>query len=375
MAVNDRSADLRRGPWGQMPENHRRLRVWEVNAKARAEEYDDEIADLLSQNGNLGKEAREALGLATKRLDEARTVREPDHGFWAHTGGGVAAYWTGASQEETWRAIHEADVVLTYARPAEHIRAELPGLRETVRQRVEDGLYREDLLERLKAIEASLSESAKAAKKAREDARKAARRTPAGGGSVRPSGGSPATTLTITDEDRIAVAHVKQELYKISAEGFESQRSFRNIILITALVAAAISALLAILGLFDNTLVYRLDVYPKTGRMMWPATIWPVELIGALAGFIVAITALRKLKGRGPYSLRVVQATLKVPMGALTAFAGMLLLQSGAFGIGPVTTKGEFVAWAFVFGASQELFTRLVDQKAAAVAEKAKPGG
>ena len=53
----------------------------------------------------------------------------------------------------------------------------------------------------------------------------------------------------------------------------------------------------------------------------------------------------------------------------------MLLLQSGAFGLDPIETKAAFIGWALVFGASQELVTRLVDQKAAAVAEKAKPDG
>jgi hypothetical protein len=143
----------------------------------------------------------------------------------------------------------------------------------------------------------------------------------------------------------------------------------------TMLVAVIAAALVTTLGVFDNTLADLLDVYPNKAKLLWPGNVWSVELIGALAGFIVAITSLRKLKGHGPYSLRVAQAALKVPVGALTAVVGMLLVQSGSFGIGPVTTKGDFVAWAFVFGASQELITRLVDQKAAEVAKKAKPGG
>jgi hypothetical protein len=326
------------------------MRTWEVDAKAAIDEYDDEIRELRAHNGQLEADQKKALRLAAEHLAEANTARQPDHGLWAETGGRFVEHLTGTAREETWRAIHGADAVLTYARPAAHIRAELPGLRQRVRRRVDDALYREELTARLKSIEATLDEQAK--KKTRA--------------------GNQPVVLEITDADRLAVAHTKQEVYDISAAGFESQRMFRNIILSTIVVAVIAAALLATLGFFDKTITYRLDVYPHT-KVMWPTAIWPVEVIGALAGFLVAIATLRRLTGGGPYSLRVVQAALKAPVGALTAVGGMLLLQSGIFGIDPVTSKAVFVGWAFVFGASQELVTRLVDKEAAAVTEKANP--
>ena len=329
------------------------LRGWEVKAKAQIDRYDDEVAGLSARNGGLGAEAAKALALATERLGEAKQARDHHHGF--------AEYWTGAAQEETWRAVHEADVVLTYAREADAIRAELPGLKQRVRLRVADGLYREDLLERVKPVEGSLNDQAKTA-----------RETSSGAPPPGP-GGSTGASIVLTDADRAAVAHVKQEVYDIADEGFESQRTFRNLIWIMTLAAAAVAAALAILGLFDDTITYRLDVYPHDGQWMWPETIWPIELIGALAGFIVAITSLRKLSGRGPYGLRSAQAALKVPMGALTALVGMLLLQSGALEIGPLESKAAFIGWVLVFGAAQELVTRLVDQKAASVVDDAAP--
>ena len=342
----------------------RRLNVWEVDAAAARTSYEDEVVELLALDGQAAGPQNEnlvgtALLLAETRLDEAKKVIECDPGRGRRTSGRIVEYWTGKAHQEAWQAIHEADVVLTYARSADHIRAELPGLRQRVRLRVDDDLYREDLLERLKAIEGALDAGAK---KARDEA-------------ATGQGGSSSNKLAITDADRTAVAHAIQEVYVLSDRGYEYKRNFRNIILVTTLIAALVALLLAMFGLFDDTITYRLDLYPKTGRKLWPETIWPVELIGALAGFIVAITALRRLQGQGPYSLRVVQASLKVPAGALTAVTGMLLLQSGTFGVGPVSTKGEFVAWAFVFGASQELITRFVDQKAASVAEKTTPSG
>jgi len=354
------------------------MQLWEVLTKAQADAYDDEIDELLAQDGRIRKEEAEALKLSRKRLEEAKKYRPQRH--WDH----LSEHWTGAAREQTWRAIHEADVVLTYARPAAHIRAELPGLKEEIRLRVDDGLYREDLLERLKSVEGSLDEAAKPLKKADKPLsrpRLLLSRLPWGARTKtdadrQPSNDSSTTALARIDADRTAVAHVKRELYEISADGYESQRSFRNIIIVTSFVAAAVALLLAILGHYDNTIVNLLNIHPKSpATMWWPEKIWPIEFIGAFSGFIVGITALKRLSGLGPYSLRVTQATLKVPVGALTALAGMLLLQSGMFGIGPVHTKGDFVGWCFVFGASQELITRLVDQKAAAVTEKAKPTG
>lgn len=368
-------------------QGHRRLSVWKVVAKGSIDACKDEIAELQEQDGNLRPDQKKALKLAKQRLVEATTALEPTPGrgarLWARTGGRLVEYWTGSAKEEAWEEIHDADALLTYAAPAAHLRAELPGLRQTVSRRVDDDSYRDDLLQRLKLIEGNLDAQAKKEKEAETKEKEAPLvvssegiyfvfASPGGGPPGGPNGSSGAP-LTITHADREAIAHAKREIYKSSSRAYEQQRRFRNIILATAFVAALVAIALAALGHFDKTLTYRLDMYPKTGREMYPTTLWPVILIGALAGFIMAIAAVNRLTARGPYSLLMAQAILKVPVGALTALTGMLLLQSGIVGLGPVNTKAAYVAWAFIFGASQELVTRLVDQKAAEVTEKAKP--
>ena len=56
-----------------------------------------------------------------------------------------------------------------------------------------------------------------------------------------------------------------------------------------------------------------------------------VELIGLAAAAVAAATALRSIRGSSePYGLPVALATLKLPMGAVTAFLG-LLLKAGQF--------------------------------------------
>jgi hypothetical protein len=101
--------------------------------------------------------------------------------------------------------------------------------------------------------------------------------------------------------------------------------------------------------------------------------VWQVQLLGALGGFVTALAALQKLRGyRNPYNLPLVQAAVRVPAGALTGLIGILILQSGAFQLDPAEGN-TVVAYAIVFGAAQELVTRLIDQKANSLIEAATP--
>jgi hypothetical protein len=62
--------------------------------------------------------------------------------------------------------------------------------------------------------------------------------------------------------------------------------------------------------------------------------------------------------------LPVALAMLKLPTGAITAFLGLLLMR-GQFvpGLSALDTSAQILAWALVFGYAQQLFTRLVDQQ------------
>ena len=94
-----------------------------------------------------------------------------------------------------------------------------------------------------------------------------------------------------------------------------------------------------------------------------------VELIGLTAAAVAAATALRGIRGSSePYGLPVALATLKLPMGAVTAFLGLLLMR-GQFvpGLSALDTSAQILAWALVFGYAQQLFTRFVDQQAHSV--------
>jgi hypothetical protein len=61
----------------------------------------------------------------------------------------------------------------------------------------------------------------------------------------------------------------------------------------------------------------------------------------------------------------VAVAVLKLPMGALTAFLGLLLIRAGFVpGLSALDSSEQIIAWALVLGFAQQLFTYLVDRQA-----------
>ena len=90
-----------------------------------------------------------------------------------------------------------------------------------------------------------------------------------------------------------------------------------------------------------------------------------VELVGLTAAALAAAAAIRGLKGSSErYGLAVALAGLKLPTGAITALAGLLLMR-GQFvpGLSALDTSAQILAWALVFGYAQQVFTRLVDRQ------------
>jgi len=94
--------------------------------------------------------------------------------------------------------------------------------------------------------------------------------------------------------------------------------------------------------------------------------LWLVEIIGLVAAGVASAFALRGIRGTStPYGLPVALAFLKLATGALTAFLGLLLMRGGFVpGLSALDTSAQILSWAIVFGYSQQLFTRFVDQQA-----------
>ncbi len=92
-----------------------------------------------------------------------------------------------------------------------------------------------------------------------------------------------------------------------------------------------------------------------------------VELAGLVGAALTTIAALRRIHDDhvSPYSLPLAAATLKFPLGAISAFVGIIFIR-GAFlpGLSALDTPIQILAWAVLFGAAQHLVTHLVDAKA-----------
>ena len=211
---------------------------------------------------------------------------------------------------------------------------------------------------------------------------------------------------TIVAAVRHASSHARREVTRV--------RSFRNVLLVTALVLFLGAAGMALVGA-NNPSVVPLCFNPE-GMVVCPtgdepapgqagdvvgtakpqalsprqqakvdnvirdtANPWDiplVELVGFLAAALAAASALRRIRGTSTeYSLPVALALLKLPTGALTALLGLLLLRGDFIpGLSALDSPGQIIAWAIVFGYAQQLLTRFVDDRAQGLLADVGPG-
>ncbi|MEU1338642.1 hypothetical protein ACIPX0_29020 [Streptomyces sp. NPDC090075] len=105
-----------------------------------------------------------------------------------------------------------------------------------------------------------------------------------------------------------------------------------------------------------------------------PADYLVVEVVGIVAASIASAAALRRIRGTAlPYDVPVVLALLKLPTGALTAVLGLLLMRGGFVpGLSALDSTAQIIAWAIVFGYSQQLFTKWVDNQGQALLDSVR---
>ena len=96
---------------------------------------------------------------------------------------------------------------------------------------------------------------------------------------------------------------------------------------------------------------------------------WIVAGLGLLGGGLASAVSVRKVvRSAAPYDVPLALALLKVPTGALTAVAGILLLGGGFVpGFSELDTQRQILAYALIFGYAQQLATRYLDNRATAL--------
>ena len=312
---------------------------------------------------------------AVKRAAEGRRGR----GAWLER---VWASMTGSTLGRALSNLDAAEASLLRVAPDSYLAGQMPSLRNHVQRHLEPDDPRRRELERLAGRLGPDHPSARAAE-----------------------------LSAITEQERNAIVASVRAASKAALREQLRVRSFRNVLLVTSMVMTLLAVGVAVLG-FINPSAVPLCFQPEKGaqtvvvcptqqsallqtgqesgpatpdvddvvkRTAGPADLLVVELIGLTAAAVAAATALRGIRGSSePYGLPVALATLKLPMGAVTAFLGLLLMR-GQFvpGLSALDTSAQILAWALVFGYAQQLFTRLVDQQAHTVlntVRERKPG-
>jgi hypothetical protein len=97
--------------------------------------------------------------------------------------------------------------------------------------------------------------------------------------------------------------------------------------------------------------------------------------LGVVGAALSTALVTRNLRGSvTPAGLSISLSLLKLATGSLTALFGIIVIRAGLVpGIESLDTRSEIIAWALVFGFSQQLFTGVIDRRTQSVLEQTTP--
>jgi hypothetical protein len=157
-------------------------------------------------------------------------------------------------------------------------------------------------------------------------------------------------------------------------------RRFRNVLLGTFGGLFIVVAIMAILGSVHPTYFpLCLQSSQKSGTLICPtgsnkpsaADILLIMGLGVVGGALAVARNLAGLKTAGVrYSLSVAQGLIKIAFGAITAVLGIIILSTQS-SVGFLASQAGLLTTAVIFGYSQQLFTKLIDQQADDLVSKA----
>ena len=127
-------------------------------------------------------------------------------------------------------------------------------------------------------------------------------------------------------------------------------RGLRNMLYLAALIVFA----------FD-VIVWRLGLGFGGGRLL---------LLGALGGALAMVFAVTKGSPVTPYNLALPQFLLKIVSGGAVAIGALVILNATFH---EAISPADAMMYALIFGFSQQLFTRLVDDRAAVLKDATAP--
>ncbi|HET9826898.1 MAG TPA: hypothetical protein VFQ11_00135 [Nocardioidaceae bacterium] len=316
----------------------RNKRIWAQDVKVSADVLEARLASLTGDPSAVADRVdREALAAGVRdRLTAARNAAlrvDP-------LPGRVSNWWRGTLIEAAYQNLHAAESLIVDLYNPEDVEAEIP---EAV-ARIEAGLGRDDP-RRIAALD--LLE------------------------------GSPA------DPGR------RQRLRKAVEVGFGSSdlehsrlRSFRNAV-VASTIALVVTLVVFVAWVSLNPTEVSFCFTPSGKGPVCPSgsagpgahDVLTISLLGVLGGLLSAIVSIRNVRGTSlAYDVPQALAMLKMPLGALCAIGGLLLIRGDFIpGFSALDSQDQILAYAFGFGVAQQLLIGLIDRRAQTLLDAA-PG-
>ncbi len=337
---------LLRRPWGT---------PWRARVLTAADALEYELAALPVGRTKANQDLKRSVDNAVQHhLRIAREAAWPQSDQRLPVGRQFLDWWTGAPCEAAYLNLHEAEIMVAQVLPDEQIEAEIP-----------EALARLETMEvtdpRRRAAEAQLSP------------------------------GGPRTSRRAAFQTTVKIG------LQLKDQQHSRLRSFRNVVLITALGLMLLVLAVCLVGAWQPDALpicfgpaptstgggVPAPVQGPTGvacpseeapptpgtvarRLPAPGDVTLVALLGVLGGGLSSALAIRHLQGSStPYDVPVALALLKLPSGALSALIGLLFIRGGFVpGLSQLDSQPQILAYAFLFGIAQQLVTRLVDRQA-----------
>ncbi|WP_156893353.1 hypothetical protein [Actinokineospora enzanensis] len=178
---------------------------------------------------------------------------------------------------------------------------------------------------------------------------------------------------------RVMVLSALRAAHSVTDDAAAAVRSLRNRIILFGLLLLAVNLTIGWLtALHERMLPLCLGqgtalVCPTGGSAPSSGDVWWLQLMGVLgASIAVVVLLLRSKPSVVPYSLTPYQALVKIMLGAILAVVGVLVLRTGLLH-DPIGNHAALLLFALVLGYSQEVGTRLLDNFADQVVQKAQP--
>jgi hypothetical protein len=267
------------------------------------------------------REASTALRAATTQWPSGALRR------FGHIFAELAKVWTGSDHETAMAAVHRAENLALMVMPDARLRSE--------------ALKMEAIFKTTNDIRLS-------------DPRHAA--YSALFARIRQSVGDEPAAILVADRSLLQDARREQnEAWEIARCRV---RIFRNILTATIPFLSLVLVIAAVIAWLNPAL---LPLRPEPG----PSDVGIVEFLGGLGGLLSGVATIRAARNfQRFYGLPLAQGILKIPTGAASALAGVLLLQNGL--LGAVANPGwdTIMSYALLFGVAQLAVTKQIDSRA-----------